>query len=204
PSPMLHLKSCHCCGLIQSVPVVEREAGVRYACSRCETALASWLKGWGGNQLSGAVSLAAICVYLPAMLLPFLRIGRLGLARESSRIGGVQTLFTEGHLLVGSVVLLFSVVLPVVKLSALLLLAQSRWRLSHRHRAATYRMVEHLGRWGMLDVLLVAVMIAFVKLGGLVTFSAGPGLLAFVAFVLLSLCAGAMFDPFCLWDDGVA
>ena len=43
-----------------------------------------------------------------------------------------------------------------------------RWQLMYRHRALTYRIVEHLGRWGMLDVLLVAVMVAFIKLGGLV------------------------------------
>lgn len=138
------------------------------------------------------------------MWLPFLRIEQLGQAYASSLVGGVRTLFAEGHLFVGAIVLLFSIVLPVVKLSALLVLSQRRWRLADRQRAVVYRMVEHLGRWGMLDVLLVAVMVAFVKLGGLVQFTAGAGLVVFSAFVLLSLCASAAFDPFSLWDEGVA
>ncbi|MCA9052812.1 MAG: paraquat-inducible protein A [Planctomycetaceae bacterium] len=196
---MSHLKSCHCCGLVQTAP-----DGVRAACARCATKLGSWLGPDWGNELSAAFALAALILYVPAMWLPFLRIERLGHAHASSLLGGVRTLLADGHWLVGLIVLLFSIVLPVIKLTALLLLAQRRWRLAHRNRAVVYRLVEHLGRWGMLDVLLVAVMVAFVKLGGLVEFHAGAGLLTFASFVLLSLCASALFDPFELWDEGLS
>jgi len=64
----------------------------------------------------------------------------------------------------------------------------------------TYRLVEWTGRWGMLDVLLVAILVAVLKLGDLMTVSAGPGLLAFTACVTLSLFAAASFDPHGLWD----
>ncbi|MDC0936350.1 paraquat-inducible protein A [Pirellulales bacterium] len=195
---MSHLKSCHCCGLIQRSPDFPGAV-----CARCETALESWLSRFAGNRLAAAFALAGLFLYLPAMFLPFLRIEQLGQAHESSLLVGVRTLFTEGHLLVGVIVLAFSVVLPVFKLAALLFLSQRRWQLQHRHRAMTYRIVEQLGRWGMLDVLLVAVMVAFIKLGGLVEFGAGPGLIMFALFVLLSLCASAVFDPYCLWDEGM-
>ena len=195
---MPHLRSCHCCGLVQIAP-----DEVRGDCARCATQLGSWLGlGWH-NQLAAAFAWAALALYVPAMWLPFLRIERLGQAHASNLLGGVRSLLSEGHLLVGLIVLLFSVFLPVVKLGALLILTQARERLGERNRALVYRLVEHLGRWGMLDVLLVAVMVAFVKLGGLVEFSAGPGLVVFASFVLLSLCASATFDPFALWDDGV-
>ena len=194
---MSHLKSCHCCGLIQRTP--EAPGAI---CARCETALESWLARLAGNRLTAAFALAGLILYLPAMLLPFLRIEQLGHAHESSLLVGVQALFAEGHLLVGAIVLVFSVILPVFKLAALLFLSQRRWQLQHRHRALTYRIVEHLGRWGMLDVLLVAVMVAFIKLGGLVEFGAGSGLIMFALFVLLSLCASAVFDPYFLWDEG--
>ncbi len=195
---MTQLKSCHCCGLVQMIP-----ASTPSACARCASALESWRSRAGGNELSAALAMAALALYVPSMLLPFLRIERLGQSYASSLIGGVGTLFTKGHLLVGTIVLAFSIVLPVLKLSALLVLSQQRWQLAHHNRAVVYRMVEHLGRWGMLDVLLVAVMVAFVKLGGLVQFSAGTGLVLFSAFVLLSLCASAAFDPYALWDEGV-
>jgi paraquat-inducible protein A len=61
-------------------------------------------------------------------------------------------------------------------------------------------MVEFLGRWGMVDVLLVAVLVAVVKLGDLVTVTPGPGVLAFGSVVVLSLLASAAFDPHALWE----
>ena len=195
---MSHLRSCHCCGLIQQTPL-----GVGAICARCETALESWLGRLSGNRLSTALAVAALFLFVPAVTLPFLRIERLGQAHESSLLVGVKTLFAEGQTLVGVIVLLFSIILPILKLSALLFLSQRRWQLAERHRALTYRIVEHLGRWGMLDVLLVAVLVAFIKLGGLVEFGAGTGLVMFTLFVLLSLLASATFDSHILWDDGM-
>ena len=57
-----------------------------------------------------------------------------------------------------------------------------------------YRLVEALGRWGMLDVMLVAILVAMVKLGGLVNIQAGAGLLAFTLLVVTSLLASLMFE----------
>lgn len=195
---MERLKSCHCCGLIQRAP-----EGLRLMCARCETSLEGWWRRLGGNHWTLALALAAIVLYVPAMTLPFLRIERLGHAHESNLPAGVRALYIQGHWLVATVVLVFSIVTPVVKLGLLLLLSQRRWRLPERSRAATYRLVEHLGRWGMLDVLLVAVLVAFVKLGGLVEFRAGGGLAIFASFVLCSLLASAAFDPYWLWDEGI-
>lgn len=193
-----HLKSCHCCGLIQQVV-----DGVSANCARCEASLETWLGHLKHNRVSAALALTALIVYLPAITLPFLRIEQLGQAHQSSLLSGIRTLFEERQYFVGVIVLLFSIILPVFKLSALLFLSQRTWQLLPRHRALTYHLVEQLGRWGMLDVLLVAVMVAFIKLGGLVEFGAGAGLVLFATFVILSLCASATFDPHCLWDEGL-
>lgn len=53
----------------------------------------------------------------------------------------------------------------------------------------------------MVDVLLVAVLVAMVKLGDLVEVTPGPGVAAFTAVVLLSLIASALFDPHAIWED---
>lgn len=191
----MSLTSCHCCGLIQTA-----QATGQSWCSRCRSRLAISAMA-ADNTPAAALAIVALAFYPLAMLAPFLRIERLGYSAESSLLGGTQALLTGGHLLVGLVVLLFSIVLPVIKLGTLLVLSASpRWLHSH-HRAATYRIVEHLGRWGMLDVLLVAVLVAFVKLGDLVTFEVGPGLYLFIAFVTLNLFAGVTFNPHVLWED---
>jgi paraquat-inducible protein B len=188
------LVACHCCGLVQSAA----NSLSPCACCRCETRL-STPTAFADNQRSAAIAAAALALSIPALTLPFLRIERLGQSLENSLIGGVSVLFEERHLLVGFVVLLCSIILPLCKLSALLVLSlQPDW-LQSRHRAFTYRAVEKLGRWGMLDVLLVAVMIAFIKLGTLVSFSAGSGLATFVAFVIFSMLASLAFDPHLLW-----
>ena len=188
------LHSCHCCGLIQTTHALHDEV-----CCRCESELGAWWGGDSRNRLAMALSLTALVLYLPAVNWKFLRIEQLGRVHESSLLQGVRALLSEGELFVGVVVLLFSIIFPVLKLSAILFLCQSRWQMQARHRAITYRVVEHLGRWGMLDVLLVAVMIAFIKLGGLVSFTAGPGVVLFAMFVVLSACASLAFDPHCLW-----
>jgi paraquat-inducible protein A len=63
-----------------------------------------------------------------------------------------------------------------------------------------YRAIEAAGRWGMIDVLLVAVTIAAVKLGDLVVVTPGPGVVAFGACVVLSLAASAVFNPHAIWE----
>ncbi len=71
--------------------------------------------------------------------------------------------------------------------------------LRREHRAITYRIVEFTGRWGMLDVLLVAVLIAALKIGDIVEVTAGPAALTFTLCVVLSLLSTAAFDPHGLW-----
>ena len=194
----LALRSCHCCGRIHDV---SGGAG-DLCCSRCATALGSGADEQRDNGLSVALALSALCLYIPAATLPFLRISRLGMSSESSLLTGIFSLLKDGHLFVGSVVLLFSILLPLVKLGLILVLGLRHGWLETHHRQMTYRLVEHLGRWGMLDVLLVAVIIAFIKLGSVVSFSAGIGLPLFASFVVLSLLAGVTFNPHLLWSAG--
>jgi paraquat-inducible protein A len=128
-----------------------------------------------------------------------LYIERLGHASESSLLGGVISLWSQGHWLISSIVLLFSVLLPPLKLIALALLSWRPVALQHFHKALLYRAVEFLGRWSMLDVMLVAILVAFVKLGDLVNIWPGNGLIAFIALVLCSLLASFAFNPKLMW-----
>lgn len=198
-SSSIGLKGCHCCGLVQQVP--RPPEGKRAVCSRCGTTILSAARLSRSNHRTAAVALAALIFYFPAVMLPMLRVERLGHAHESSLLGGVVTLLADGHLLVGLVVLVFSVILPPVKLMILFVLSAGGSWMHHHHRARTYHLVEFIGRWGMLDVMLVAILVAFVKLGDLVDIHPGSGLLAFTACVVLSLIASLCFDPHCLWEE---
>jgi paraquat-inducible protein A len=192
------LGSCHCCGLIQTLPAVP--AGYSAVCHRCGSALRSNPLRQGRNRLTAALALAALAFYPPALMLPLLHIERLGHVSESSLLAGIAALWAAGHWLIGLIILVFSIVLPPAKLITLWLLSTSALSARHRHRAVIYHAVEFLGRWSMLDVLLVAVLVAFVKLGDVLIIEAGRGVIAFALMVLLSLAVSLAFDPWVLWQ----
>lgn len=194
----LSLCACHACGLIQRVPPVP--TGKRAICQRCRSRLAEESSRRSASTVT-ALCLAALILYPFAILLPVISISEMGHSNTSTIWSGMVSLFAGGQLLVGAVVLLGSVVAPLGKLSAMLALSLGDLVLHRRRQAMTYRVVEWLGRWGMLDVLLVATLVAAVKLGDWVDVHPGPGVLAFTAVVVLSMLASAAFDPKAIWQE---
>ena len=195
---MSEFKACHCCGLIHRLPPLS--AGQMATCARCRTIIERPRTKGAALQRTAALAWGAFILYWPAVLLPILRIERLGHHRESSLLVGTIELLQRGNWLVGVVVLLFSIVLPLVKI--LLMLELSLFEVLHRrHKALTYRLMEYTGKWSMMDVMLLAFLVMLVKLGSLVEFKLGPAVIAFVLCVALSMCASFCFDPHAIWED---
>lgn len=193
------LHACHCCGLPQRIPPLGAAEGAR--CARCDSPLPERRRARERNRWAAAAALSALLLYPLGVGLPVLEIERFGHRRASSILGGIEALLADGQLLVGGVVLLCSVLLPLLKLGGLLVLCRFAERLPPAGaRARLWRAIEFVGRWGMLDVLLVALLVATLKLGDLVDVNAGEGLIAFLGMVLASLLASALFDPHALWD----
>ena len=190
------LVSCPHCGLVQTVPLTP--LGMRACCPRCEATIRGRTRRARANSRTAAIATAALILYPLAVSLPLIKIEQFGHSSTSSVLQSVTALLSSGQLVVGIIVLLCSVILPLGKLTALLVL--STGALGHKHQALTYRLVDWTGRWGMLDVLLVAILVAVLKLGDVMAVSVGPGLLAFTACVTLSLFAAASFDPHSLWE----
>lgn len=193
------LKACHCCGLVQSVPPLAAEE--RALCARCRSEVWDPSRAAGGHRRVLAAALAGLILYPVAVALPIMTLERLGHRQEASIWAGSVGLIAKGELFVGVVVLLCSVVLPLAKLAGLVAITAGRRRFRGAHRALAYRVIEWTGRWGMLDVLLIAVVVAWVKVGDLVTVEPGPAAVAFTACVLASLLASAWFDPHAPWLD---
>ncbi len=194
------LRACHCCGLVQQVPLLQQNEEA--LCVRCSSKIDSGTRS--GQQSSArcfAAAVGALVLYVPAVFLPILEIEKLGHHHTTSLLGGTLDLLLHGNWFVGLIVLLFSIILPLVKLIALLELS---WigLTRQKHRAWTYRLVEIAGRWSMMDVLLLALLVTMVKLGDLVSFRLGPAVLAFVMCVVMSMVASIMFDPHAIWEEG--
>ncbi len=190
------LATCPHCLLQQKLPATRR--GCLLRCARCATRLRDASELHAARQRVRAFSLAALLLFPAAVLLPVMRLERLGYSHEAGILRGGLDLLFGGELLLGLLVLICSVALPLAKLTGLLVISSPNW-LSHRHAAFVHRLVEITGRFGMLDVLLVALLAALVKLGDLVEITAGPGVLAFAACTAFSLLAAASFDPRSIW-----
>jgi paraquat-inducible protein A len=97
---------------------------------------------------------------------------------------------------VAVIVFLASIAIPLAKLLGLFfLVASARFRPAHwrRERRRVFGVIDTIGPWAMLDVFLLAVLVALVKLGDFATVLPGPGLLAFACMVVLTMFASASF-----------
>jgi paraquat-inducible protein A len=192
----LRLRACHVCGLIHRIPDLGESQVPR--CTRCGSNIVQRQYSAAVLHRTVAFALTGLILFWPGVLLPILVIERFGHHHASGILPGCFQLIAAGELLVGIIILVFSVILPLVKLVLMLVLC-GNWLLSHHHRGWTYTLLEQVGRWGMLDVLLVGILVGLIKLGDLVAFHVGPGAIFFVLCVAMSILAAASFDPHAVW-----
>ena len=171
-------------------------------CDRCGSVIGE--RKSGSVIPTAALSLAALVLYVPANVFPILRMQRYGLYTESTVWEGVAELARLGYWFIALVVFLASILVPLLKLSGLFFLSATvavrsrRWR---KQRTRIYKFIDAIGPWAMLDVFLLAVLVAVVRLGALATIVPGPGLTAFACVVVLTMLASTMFDPRLIWQD---
>jgi paraquat-inducible protein A len=183
---------------VQVLPALARGEVAR--CARCRARLADGWPAGERNLRAWHAACAALLLYPVAITLPILHFERLGRVSENSVLSGSLGLIQEGDLGLGLVVFLCSIVVPLGKLLTLVLLARRPHGWSPSRRLNAWRALELCGRFGMLDVLLVSILVAWLELGTWVEVTPGPAAVAFGACVLCSLLASAWFDPHGLWQ----
>jgi paraquat-inducible protein A len=96
-----------------------------------------------------------------------------------------------------------SIVVPLLKILALALVLYTTWRGSAAHllrRSELFRLVEFIGRWSMLDIYAVSLLVTLVQVQSFASIGVGPGAIAFTAVVILTMVAARTFDERLLWD----
>jgi paraquat-inducible protein A len=187
------LAGCHTCSKVSPVSLGH--------CPRCGTAL--HLRKPKSLQRTSALLLAASVLYIPANTMPIMIVSELGNTTASTIMGGVATFWQTGSYLIASIIFIASVVIPIVKIVALVWVcaaAAGKLRPSPKVLAKVFWFTEVIGRWSMVDVFVVAIMVALVQIGAFMTITPGPAALAFAAVVVLTMCAAMSFDPRLLWD----
>jgi len=158
---------------------------------------------WGSLHRTAAFSLAALILYIPANIFPILHLEIYGAVSENTVWDGVVKFYQDGNYVIALIVLLASILIPLLKLMGLfVLVVTSALPFSRGKQARTwiYKVIDVVGRWAMLDVFVVAIWVAVVKMGQLATVTPGPGLLPFGGVVVFTLLASASFDPQLIWN----
>ena len=171
------------------------------ACPRCGAAL--HVRKPESVSRSWAYLISALVLYVPANALPIMRTSGLFNKQSDTILSGVVYLWTEGSWGLSLIVFIASVAIPLVKLIALSFLLVtvqrgSSWR--PRQRTHLFRMIASIGRWSMLDIYVVALLAALVRVQPLALIEVGPGAVAFGAMVMLTMFATHAFDPRLIWD----
>jgi paraquat-inducible protein A len=189
-----NLASCHLCGKLAPAEL--------HRCPRCHSTL--HLRKPDSMQRTLALLITACLLYIPANLYPIMITEQLGSSEGSTILGGVILLIHHGAVLVALVIFLFSVMVPIGKLIALFYLVWSVRRhspITPRQRTVLYQITEFIGKWSMVDVFVVSILVALVHLGGLLSIKPGFAAVCFAGVVIVTMIAAESFDPRLIWDE---
>jgi|SRR5690554_1802839 len=192
----LHVCRCAICGKL----AYQHSSGSS-VCPRCHAPLhqrepASVSRTW-------ALLLTAMVLFLPANLYPIMTVAQLDDSSPSTILGGVISLAAHDMLPIAIVVFVASIAVPLFKLLgiAVLLMAIHRGhKINPRQAMVMYRIIDLIGRWSMLDLFVISILVTLVSFGKLASIEANMGATAFGAVVVLTLLAAKSFDPRLIWD----
>ena len=170
-------------------------------CPRCQAVLN--LRKVRSIQQTWALLIAGILCYIPANLLPVMQISRLGKPRDYTITGGMLEIAHHGLVPLAALVFVASIAIPLLKilsLSYLLLTTHNQSRKYLKHRTKLYRVVSFIGRWSMVDIFMVSILVALMHFGHLTQIKAEIGGLFFASVVILTMIAAERFDARLMWD----
>jgi paraquat-inducible protein A len=196
----LGLLSCHACALVSRAPAA-RSQTQGAVCPRCHSSL--HVRKPGSIGRTWAFLIAAMALYVPANALPIMYTSSLFGSQDDTIMSGVLFLWEDGSWYLALIVFVASILVPLAKIIGLVVLlasVQLGWGRRRAERARLYRLVESIGRWSMLDIFVVALLVSVVQLTALASVRAGPAALAFASVVVLTMCAAQSFDPRLIWD----
>lgn len=187
------LAGCHTCGKVSPVT-----AGT---CPRCGSRL--HLRKPRSIQNTVALMVAATVLYIPSHMLPIMTVTELGDVTHNTIISGMLYFWNSGAYPIALVIFTASILIPLLKILALSWLCAAACGKVHPSPVTLGRLywfTELLGRWSMIDIFVVGILVSVVQLGNYMTVVPGTGAIAFAGVVLLTMLAAMSFEPRLLWD----
>ncbi|MGD7652902.1 MAG: paraquat-inducible protein A [Verrucomicrobiales bacterium] len=187
------MASCHTCLKLTDA----RE----HVCPRCGSPLHT--RKENSIEKTIAFGVAGVIAFIPANLLPIMVVTQLGVQENSTILGGVATFWSMHAYPVAIIIFIASVMIPGLKFIAIAMLvaaAKGKLRIDARRANTIYWLTELVGRWSMVDVFVVAILVGLIQMGNLMTIDPGGAALAFGLMVILTMLSAHAFDPRLIWD----
>jgi paraquat-inducible protein A len=194
PGHGLGLIGCHRCDLVNWAASGQR-------CRRCDTILHARKANSLGR--SWALLAAGGIFFLPANIYPVMVMTELAVQQPYTIMGGIRDLLAAGLWPLAALVFFASITIPLLKLVTLGYMLVQTQTGSTKYligRTRAFRVIEFIGRWSMIDVFVLSLLVALVRFGQFANFVAQIGAPCFAAVVVLTMFAVDAFDPRLMWD----
>ncbi|KXF80636.1 paraquat-inducible protein A [Enterovibrio coralii] len=185
--------SCIHCGLTQ--------CDSHSNCTRCGSPLSARM--FQSIQKTWASLLAAVVFIFPANFYPISILITNGKRLEDTIFSGVAALIKQGMYGIAIIIFTASIIVPVAKIVSLayiLICIHFKVETGRKQRMKLYRFVKWIGKWSMMDLCVIAIMVSLIDRGNLLDFTPGPGAIAFGLVVVLTMIAAESLDSRLIWD----
>ncbi len=191
---LISCKHCH--------KVYEKENYNDFICIRCNHKVVK--RGKNSLQISLALTICAMFLYIPAMLYPMMVITQFGVNFESTIIEGIIEFLAHGNYFVAIVILIASVAIPIIKLVGLFFIFLSlkvNIKMGNKTKVLIYKYIEAIGKWSMIDIYVVALLASIVQLDEVFNIKGGIAATSFALMVISTIIAANKFDTRIIWDE---
>lgn len=191
---------CRTCGKMNRRELLITGGGTS-PCPRCGTSVHS--RAPGSISRTWAFVITGFLLLIPANVLPFGEAIYFGSGNPDTIISGIAKLMKDDMVPIAILVFIASVIVPLFKLTGLtylLLAVHFRWKMNKRQCTAMHRLISIIGRWSMLDLFLLSILVAMVDMGAVASVTPGPGATFFATVVVITVFAATSFDSRLIWD----
>ena len=192
--------SCRVCAKLMHPKQLNKQQFER--CPRCHSRV--YQRVPNSIAQSWALLISGFMLYIPANILPIMTLNKAGVMRTDTIMSGIINLVNIGMEPIAVIVFIASILVPLLKmlgLALILLAVQFNWQRNNRLKTNMFHIIEFVGRWSMLDIFVISILLGIVKFNKVASVDIEPAALLFALVILLTMYAALSFDSRLIWDN---